>query len=211
LFADEKDTDSDSEHSRIMARLAELEMAEEAAGEDDDEDEEEEEMETSLRAAFRRSLLDDSDEDEEDEDEDDEEDEEEEELDLGDRTAANSLLNKSSVRLSEIEEEDSMEGFQSSIITSQHESQVQARGPGIQSVGAKPAAGPSGQKRVQFSMTENIANSPSPEPLPPRDVKASAAQQRVWNIPTQKNDSLEATFSSYGQASVWSCNVSSIL
>lgn len=197
MFADEKDTDSDSEHSRIMARLAELEMAEEAAGEDDDEDEEEEEMETSLRAAFRRSLLDDSDEDEEDEDEDDEEDEEEEELDLGDRTAANSLLNKSSVRLSE----DSMEGFQSSIITSQHESQIQVRGPGIQSVGAKPAAGPSGQKRVQFSMTENIANSPSPEPLPPRDVKASAAQQRVWNIPTSKT----AIFSSYGQASVWSC------
>lgn len=182
-FADENETDSDSEHSRIMARLAELEMAEEAAGEDDDEDEDEEEIETNLRAAFRRSLLDDSDEDE-DEDEDDEEDEEEDELDLDDRTAANTLLNKSAVRLSEIGEEDSTEEFQSSIISSQHGSQAQTRGLGTQSVASKPTAGPSGH--VQFSKTEEIAKSPTPEPLPPRDLKASAAQQRVWSILTAK-------------------------
>lgn len=177
--------DSDIEHSRIMARLAELEMAEEAAGEDDDgdedEDEEGEEIETNLRAAFRRSLLGDLDEGEEgddDEDEDYDEDEEEEELD--DRTAANTLLNSSAERLSEIGEESSGEEFQSSIITSKHGSQVQARGLGT------PAAGPSGQRHVQFSGTENIANSLSPEPLPPKDVKASGAQQRVWSILTPK-------------------------
>ncbi|KAG0581372.1 hypothetical protein M758_4G250700 [Ceratodon purpureus] len=185
---DENETDSDSEHSRIMARLAELEMAEEAAGEDedivdededqDDVDEDAEEVETNLRAAFRRSLLDDSDEDEEDEDE---EDEEEDELDFDDRTAANTLLNTSTVRLSEIEEEDGTEEIQSSIITSQHGSQAQSKGLGTQRVGAKPTAGPSGQRHVQFSTTEHIAKSPTPEPLPPRDIKASAGQQRAFS------------------------------
>ena len=175
-----------------MARLAELEMAEEAADDDDDDDEEEEdedeEIETDLRAAFRKSLLRDSHEDE-DEDEDEEEDEEEE-LDLDGRTAANTLLNKNAVRLSEIEEEDSGEEFQSSIITSQH---------GAQSVRAKAAAGPSGQNHVQFSKTENFANSPTPEPLPPRDVKASAAQ-RVWIILIPKMPHLkQLTHLTWGQ------------
>lgn len=182
--------DSDDEHAQIMARLAELEMAEEAA-EDDDEDDDSEEIETDFRAVFRRSRLDESDDTEEEDDEDEEKDEDEdededrEEVDIDDRTAVNTFLNRSTVRLSEVEGQE----FQSSILQSQHGNQVQARGPGTPSVGS--AAGPSEQRRVKFSEVDDVAKPSSPEPLPPRDIKASAAQKRVWSFLTPKNGSPE--------------------
>lgn len=196
--------DSDDEHARIMARLAELEMAEEAAESDDEEqdDDSEEEIDTDFRAALRGSLFDDSDDDDEEDDEDEEGDGDEDE-DLDDRTAANTVLNRSAVHLTEVEEkQDSGQEFQSSIISPGHvqargpgiqdseqeflssiilPSQVQARGPGIQGVGY-PAAGPSEQRRVKFSGVDDIAKSTNIEPLPLRDVKASDAQRRVWSF-----------------------------
>lgn len=157
---DDKETDSDPEHSRIMARLAELELAEAAAGEDDDDDvggdddDDEEMMETNLRASFRNSLLGDSDETDEDEDEEedeyDDDDEESEQVDLSNRTAANTLLNRSSVHLSEI---DGREEFHSSIIQDQPRSQVPEQGTQSDGYPALKAGEQIQKRKVQFQST----------------------------------------------------------
>lgn len=170
--------DSDDEHARIMARLAELELAEEAAGDEEDEEEDDDAEETlgGFRAALRRSHHEDLDEpedegDDEGEDE-DYEDEDSEEVDEDDSTAANTFLN----RMSEVEGQ----GFQSSILQSQ--------GQGFQSsilpsqvVPARPSQKPNvgEQRRVTFSEVDNVAKPSASEALPPRDINASPAQRRV--------------------------------
>lgn len=161
-----------------MARLAELELAEEAAGDEEDEEEEDndddaEETLGDFRTALRRSRHgDDSDEPEDEGDDEEDEDEDSEEIDDDDSTAANTFLN----RMSEV----GRQGFQSSILQSQEQgfqssiilpSQAPARSSQMPNVGE--------QRRVTFSEVENVAKPSTSEALPPSDIKASPAQRRV--------------------------------